>query len=57
MKRRYMEKVTQTYVLEHIKSFMVGNENLITLDLANTGLDEYGIYELVSLISTAGNES
>ena len=45
-----MEKVTQEYVLEFIKKFILENQSLIQLDLTNTGLDEWGIVELVQLL-------
>ena len=39
----------------HIKSFMQLNENLISLDLTNTGLNEEGIHELMTLIKSAND--
>ena len=50
-----MEKITQTWVMKHLISFMEGNENLITLDLTFTGLDEYSICDIVTLIKSAND--
>ena len=50
LKRRNLQKVTQEYVLEFIKKFILENQSLIQFDLTNTGLDEWGIVELVQLI-------
>lgn len=36
--------------------FMEGNENLITLDLTFTGLDEESICEIVSLVKSANDQ-
>ena len=46
IKRRGMEKVTQSWVLSFIKEFIVNNENLIHLDLTETGLDSDGVLEI-----------
>ena len=42
--------MTQDYVLEFIKKFMIENENLMLLDLSHTGIDDWGIIELVNLV-------
>jgi len=50
LKRRILAKVTQEWVMESLRSFLLANESLISFDLSNTGLDESGIIELVKLL-------
>lgn len=52
IKRRGMEKVTQSWVLTFLKEFIVKNENLIHLDLTETGLDSDGVLEIASLLKS-----
>ena len=34
-----MEKVTQEFTMQHLMCFMEKNENIVSLDLTNTGLN------------------
>ena len=57
IKRRILEKVTQEYVLGFLKTFMIENQNLLHLDLTNTGLDEWGVIEVAQLLKQYQGEN
>ena len=42
--------------MENIKSFLRSNENLINIDLSNTGIDAESIIDLVSFIKSANDK-